>query len=613
MKSKTHFRFVKNPKMPEESAYLSVLKSVFVTADHPDVPVLLGYLRSRQYGKLLEWAELPITEVCGATQFYVETQLKSLIRKYPFSTSEIPGINPEGVARRKFHAAEHRMKRVNLRRRLLRYGKYRMDRYASYFDDARRYISRVIGETPDLSMMYDNCDFPAGASLGVHGNATNLGRKFLADSWSVTPTALNYAIPALWLNASLRDLVLPGPIRCYDYEEFSSIVRSKVQLVNYNKISFVPKTARTHRSIAIEPTLNGFLQKGVDLVLRKKLLQAGIDISDQSRNQVLAYKGSLGGHNPYVTVDLSAASDSLSVELCEDLLPPDWFSLLNCLRSPSYMDTDGTVKTYQKFCSMGNGFCFPLETLIFASLSYAASKACVSDPYDFSVYGDDIIVRQSAALILKELMGESGFQFNTEKTFVFGPFRESCGADWYAGQDVRPVTIDKRLSDLRSLMSLHNSCLRSPRVELFTEQARETLRRLGRNKYLRPGREPGDTGFSVPLDLAICSKDVIWNRDLQRWSWKELLPQPVCDKFPVESYDPLLVNWVEWCAVQRGASSSSPLTLRYTSRFKVRRIARQHDDRHANWQIIAKCTQVLDELLGAYLRRTQTLAKAAMP
>jgi len=229
----------------------------------------------------------------------------------------------------------------------------------------------------------------------------------------------------------------------------------KNSVVQHNNIDFVPKTAKTHRTIAIEPLLNGFLQKGTDVVLRRCLLRRGIDLSDQGVNQEMARLGSLDLRDPYVTLDLSAASDSISLEVVRELLPPDWFSFLDQIRSPSY-SLDGEVHRFEKFCTMGNGFCFPLETLIFAAIAHAAYCVNRQAP-DLSVYGDDIIVRQNIALYVVELLKHCGFRLNLDKSFLFGDFRESCGADWVRGRDITPVYMRKRVESLSGLINLHNS------------------------------------------------------------------------------------------------------------------------------------------------------------
>jgi hypothetical protein len=86
----------------------------------------------------------------------------------------------------------------------------------------------------------------------------------------------------------------------------------------------------------------------------------------------------------------------------------------------------------QKFSSMGNGFTFELESLIFWALSKSVS--------DFvSVYGDDIIVDSTCRDRFVDLFRFCGFTTNESKSFWSGPFRESCGKHYFQGTDVTPI------------------------------------------------------------------------------------------------------------------------------------------------------------------------------
>lgn len=547
-----------------DKAYSELVGTAIRSSNHPDKAFLLGSLRSRNYKALLEWSDRPSPQMYGSpASYFVDCQISALLRKYPFSEAQIPGRDPEEKAKEKFFASEHRCKRYNQRLRALR--KNRIDPDMQFVEDARNYIRRVLGETVCFPKISRLCNFTAGASLRIGGSKTSMAHKVMSLNWTSTPSVLPYALSSLWGNSQYRHCILPGAMKCHDGDEFRRIVRERTECVDYNKVAFVPKTAKTHRAIAIEPLLNSFVQKGTDMYIRKLLhARAGIDLSDQTKNQELALEGSKGGTNPYCTIDLSAASDSLSVEACRDLLPPEWFCYLNDIRSPGYM-LDNTFHKYEKFCSMGNGFCFPLQSLIFASFCYAAGRYCGSGSYDdFSVYGDDIIVRQDIALLLVEMLGKYGFRTNVDKTFITGPFRESCGADWFEGQDVRPVHFSKQIDSVLDLHALHNTTYRSTRCELFFEEFRASIRSLAEVCCLRPGREPGDTAFSVSLDLAQSCNEVKWDRLRQCWSWREIISRPISDR--MTKVDPVLRADVELLAITAGAKPGMIAPLRYSTK-----------------------------------------------
>jgi hypothetical protein len=226
-----------------------------------------------------------------------------------------------------------------------------------------------------------------------------------------------------------------------------------------NKLTTVPKNAKTDRVIAIEPGLNVFFQLGIGKMISRRLLRSeGIDLSSQERNGLLAFYGSMAGN--LATVDFSSASDLISKSVVEELLPPVWFSVLNSCRSMSYRGVDGNWHLAEKFSSMGNGFTFPLQSLIFTA---AALSVCeyvgVSSDY-VGVFGDDIVIPRDAYKPFAEFCDFLGFTVNPEKSFSTGLFRESCGTHYFGGLDVKPIYLKKALSDVSSLFRFANAIRR---------------------------------------------------------------------------------------------------------------------------------------------------------
>lgn len=543
---------------------VTVLKSNPV--DETDV--ILAHIERGAWTEVLDWADGLVSTVYRTPREHrVYHQFAAIIRKYPFP----PGVlirDPEGAALAKFHSAEHRCRRVN--QRFLCYRKVRSP-HERVLSRARDYVSYVLGGF-SLSEVWDNAGFGAGASLGVHGNCTNLARKLLSREWTVTPGAYYYASAALKTDMHLLELLNKEPGKeqySVDQDLFNKRFREKAKLVGHNKISFVPKDATTHRVIATEPLLNGYLQKGVDEVMRKRLLRVGIDLKNQSHNQKLARKGSLMGDDAgWATIDLSSASDSVSTELCRFLLPPDWFDFLNSVRSHAY-SLNGNISAYHKFVSMGNGFCFPLETLIFASLVHACHND--ADSFDrFLVYGDDIIVESHVFQPLIELLTICGFKVNPKKTFAKGPFRESCGADWFKGEDVRPIILDYPLDSWEAFAKFCNGCRSKESWNAFFGEAQVMLHALipSDRKLVRPWVGNPDSAFEVPFDAFMSSPFSRYSRKTRTWSWLEAQKQAVPDNSVRShaSYDVALI-----AGVMRGAQSSCPFSERFTSRTKLKR------------------------------------------
>lgn len=229
----------------------------------------------------------------------------------------------------------------------------------------------------------------------------------------------------------------------------------KLDVVPGSRLDTVPKNAKTDRTIAIEPELNMWFQKSVGSMIRKRLRYQGIDLNDQSVNQRLALVGSRTGS--LVTIDLESASDSISVDLCRELLPPHWFNFMDRIRSKCYTEEQSKWYTpFVKFSTMGNGFTFELESLLFWALVRATVEYYNCSDDRVSVYGDDIICHNSVAEEVIRMLDEVGFKTNNEKTFLRGPFRESCGKHYFYGVDVSPFNVTKLMGNFSDHLYLLN-------------------------------------------------------------------------------------------------------------------------------------------------------------
>lgn len=556
---------------------------------------LIGFIRARDWKAVYSWADRVDAAASTTTaECFAVGQIVALIKKYPWDPKTIGLQDPKEVAIDTFLEAEKRCKKTNRR---FSSNRYLRSRYAKYIAYMRAWISSVLGENPDLTEIYKLCDFSSGSAIGCTGNATNLYRKFSAKDWTCTPTALLYAKHAMWSNPHYSLLLFPNKeeltfsnmedvdksLVCFDVKAAKQDTLSRVVYRNSNKVDFVPKTAKTHRSIAVEPLLNAFLQKGVDSYMRHKLRRHGYDLTNQERNGHYAKLGSIDGS--YSTLDLSSASDTISLKLCKTILPSAWFSFLNQVRSPAY-ELEGNVSSYHKFVSMGNGFCFPLETLIFASAVRAAIHFSEVSDRMHCVYGDDIIVPRGCEVLLQNLLKFLGFVPNKDKSFLEGPFRESCGADWYQGQDVRPVYLKDKLDSLSKLIVFHNVTRRSKRTEFFFTEVRKYLRSLCSPKqtFMRPlyaaqniprfdiNGKPiswfdiisGQGAFDVEMEDFMRGHYSYWSRSLQRWRWKELAFRLVTDRSEGHRY-----RYMRYVSLLRG-SPRGEIALRRKTKVSVK-------------------------------------------
>jgi len=226
-----------------------------------------------------------------------------------------------------------------------------------------------------------------------------------------------------------------------------SVLPRTFSIVEGNTMITVPKSAKTDRVICYEPHVNIRLQLAVGSYIRHRLKRVGVDLNDQSINQRRALEGSLSGD--LATIDLSMASDTLSAELVFQLVPIDWAVKLDRLRSRYTLWPDGSTRLNEKFSSMGNGFTFELESLIFYALASTVTE-------NVSVFGDDIILPTEAYGEVSDLLVACGFSVNERKSFATSYFRESCGCDAFGGLDCTPVYLRRLPKSTEDVVKLHN-------------------------------------------------------------------------------------------------------------------------------------------------------------
>lgn len=371
------------------------------------------------------------------------------------SDVKIPGVDKRAVALSKFLEAEALCKETNTLLKCVRSGGAQLlPRVEAVLYHARRKISDILGRVPSYSEL--KVRFGPGATTQLRKREAS-PRSKLGQTFTCSEELLPVA------RCCLQEL--QGWSTYADRDPASMAVE-----LHHGRLSFVPKNAKTDRTVLVEPALNTMFQLGIGEYMARRLQRSGIDITDQTRNQRLAKVGSSTG--ALATLDLSSASDTVARELVYDLLPLDWAHMLSRFRTGTVKLPNGSLLRQEKFSSMGNGFTFPLETLIFYGLAYGSCvESCentLDERSDFvhflTVYGDDIIVPTEAYEVLTQTLLVCGFLPNREKSFSSGPFRESCGKDYFLGTDIRPFYLKGPLSG-EAAFTLHNYYVRTGRLD----------------------------------------------------------------------------------------------------------------------------------------------------
>lgn len=386
-------------------------------------------------------ATIDPTSYTSVDVFWRDYQAVNLLRKCP----NLPtACDTSAVAIEGFLAAEVACRETNGRLRKAPEGSTRVTGW-SYIHRAQQLIAACLGDF-HWDRVSNLFTFTNGAS-SMHRRAEGEPYYKYRDLPGVT-----------------RRAALAGVCAIESVPTWASYVRDTrgldpvnwVKITDVARITTVPKNAKTDRVIGIEPELNMFLQKGFGRYIRKCLKRVGIDLDDQIPNQELARLGSLTGE--LATLDLSAASDSISKELVRVLLPRPWYEALDLVRTEKVVLPSGSVIELEKFSCMGNGFTFELESLIFWALSAAVAETYAGEgARHMRVYGDDIIVPTACSGALVELLEFVGFKTNVSKSFLKGPFRESCGKHYFNGVDVTPFYISKPVDSVDRLYWWANS------------------------------------------------------------------------------------------------------------------------------------------------------------
>jgi hypothetical protein len=218
----------------------------------------------------------------------------------------------------------------------------------------------------------------------------------------------------------------------------------------------VPKDALKDRGISTQPSINIAVQLAVGRFMRRQLMRRGVNLDVlQHKHRLIACAASKSG--AAATIDLSNASDTVAKGVVRTLLTRGWFELLNSLRVPITILPDGKRLYLEKFSGMGNGFTFELETIIFLAI---CRSICGRFSENVSVYGDDIIVPTEKVEEVMLALRWFGFSPNPRKTFLSGPFRESCGGDYFLGFAVRPHFQDRSPASPQDWISFANGLRR---------------------------------------------------------------------------------------------------------------------------------------------------------
>lgn len=389
---------------------------------------ILGICNYRlDYGSLSVWDAINIRQILAFFQKRADVDV---------------GIDRREVAKAKFIASEERCRETNEIFRLRADGLFRFSpAVESILHTSQRKIASMLGDVPDLSCL--KLRFGPGATTQIRKRNASARRKL-----GMTHACSEDLLPLL------KEVLEEMPLWIFGESTGDPEGTAVVDVeIHRGRVNFVLKNFKEHRSIVIEPPLNVMVQLGVNDHLVDRFKKFGVDLKDQSTNRRLAREGSITG--ALATLDQTNASSLIATLLVYDQLPFDWAHFLDMIRTSNVV-LDGECMKLSMFSSMGNGFTFPLESLIFYALAYA----CAGEDSDkVSIFGDDLIVPVDCVPLVTEVFNAVGFIINSEKSYASGRFRESCGGDYLSGIDIRPIYIKDSLVGC-DMFKLHNGYVR---------------------------------------------------------------------------------------------------------------------------------------------------------
>jgi len=338
------------------------------------------------------------------------------------------------------------------------------------------------------------------------------------------------------------------------------------------KVISVPKTLRSPRIIAMEPSYMQFMQQGVlrELVLGLEdpgsLVSDFLGFTDQEPNRQMAREGSSNGE--LASLDLKEASDRVPYLLVKRMLEHHkWlYAAVDATRSrrAEISDLGLCLTDLRKFASMGSALCFPFEAMVFLTIVLLGITKQRGIPLsrgllhrlrgEVRVYGDDIIVPTDSVWWVNHYLDVFGFKVNVDKSFWNGKFRESCGGDFYDGQDVTPVRLKKEFpssltdgSRVAALVDFRNRLyLRGMwKTAIWLDERIETLLQghfpivestspgLGRLSFLPYRAEREDVYTHAPRVRAYVLKPLIKGPRIDDvWALVKCLSSPVLQEDP---------------------------------------------------------------------------------
>ncbi len=445
-----------------------------------------------EWGDIIRRKPMYVSMYENASAYHKDVLATTLLKKC--DGLAIPGEDPELQAKETWLSCEEQCFRTNRRLRDEHLSDEAMHKKHEFFRAVTRNFYKLVGKPPTLGDFESPIRFGPGSVIEtIEGRTTALDK--IASDPMLTKNSLCLARLINQSAWGRRETLFPVE-NCSEFRPIHFLADEQQEgplnlVTKGNKWASVAKTAITDRNIGIEPGGNLSIQMAIGTALRRGLNRYGLLLKprykkwwgglwetqvsgdSQATHKRLAREASINGR--LATLDARNASDTICTELVK-LSTGEWWPLFKAARSPftifPFVDRScGPAKArkvaiyLEKISSMGNGFTFELETALFAAIAMtiADSRGVQLTPnVNFGVYGDDIIVPVELAEEIAQALEYCGISINEDKSFSSGPFRESCGGDYFDGTPVRGLYAKKVPETPGDWIVLHNMFARAP-------------------------------------------------------------------------------------------------------------------------------------------------------
>lgn len=406
---------------------------------------------------------------------------------------------------------------------------------------ARGYADKILGDFSELEIC-ERATFGKKSSVGIPMRKACESERYEAP---ITGSCEHIA----WYDRYYSVWNRPGAN--YSRKRAELFTKPPYRVIDTLEAVLVDKTWKSLRMIMPNTTLGTLYSSGLGRTIEDRLRAFGYDIKHlQPVHGVLAKFGSITGS--LVTADQSMASDNITVQLVDAILPRRWAQALKFGRIEEIALYGKQVKT-PTFSTMGIGFTFPLQTLVFLCLLLSIRDHLELDEQTVvSVFGDDLIYDSRMHSTVVDVFPGLGLVLNLDKTFAEGNFRESCGFDFFRGIDVRPFHLKRASTPFAGkrraeayLYTAVNGLLRRwecYEIPLTLRFLVEEIRRIRKDEVLLvPTDYPDTSGVKASPETAFLmgiERKVKWRNASSAYHFRYLAFEP--DLKEEQRHEPLL-------------------------------------------------------------------------